>query len=195
MSNRKILAGFAAAALLALAACSTQKGPATEAVNAAQAALANVSAEAARYLPSDLEGVQASFNALRGQLEAKDYKSVLANAPALLTSINSLQDAVTARKAAVEAATVEWGALSTDLPRMVTAIQDRLDSLAKSRRLPRNLTQASYDAAKSGFDSLKATWDAATTAAAAGDPVDAVAKGREVQARGNEILTLLGMSG
>jgi hypothetical protein len=195
MLSKKILAAIAASAFLALAACSTQKGPATEAVNAAQAALTAVREEAARYLPSDLQGVEASVASLADQLAKKDYKSVLANAPALMTSISSLSDAVSARKAAVEAATAEWTTLSADLPNMVSAIQSRLDVLAKSKRLPKNLTQAAYDSAKAGFDSMRSTWDAATAAATAGDPVDAVAKAREVQAKGNEVLTLLGMSG
>jgi hypothetical protein len=195
MRNNKILAGIAAAAFLALAACSTQKGPATEAVNAAEAALATVREEASRFLPSDLQGVEASVSALKAQLASKDYKSVLANAPALMTSINSLTDATSARKAAVEAATAEWTTLSADVPNMATAIQSRLDTLAKSKRLPKNLSQASYDSAKAGYDSLKATWDAANAAAAAGDPVDAVAKAKEVQSKGNEVLALLGMAG
>jgi hypothetical protein len=195
MRNKKILAGVAATAFLALAACSTQKGPATEAVNAAQTALATVRDEAAKYLPSDLQGVEASFNALKDQLAKKDFKSVLANAPALMTSINSLVDATSARKAAVDAATAEWGTLSADVPKMASAIQSRLEMLAKSRHLPKNLSQASYDSAKAGYDGLKSTWDAANAAAAAGDPVDAVAKAKEVQTKGNEILALLGMAG
>jgi hypothetical protein len=193
MRKHKLFAAVAATALLALAACSSQKGPATQAVDAATAALSSVRDEAARYLPSDLQGVEASVNALKDQLAKKDYKSVLANAPALMTSINSLSDAVSARKSAVDAATAEWGTLSADLPKMVSAIQSRLDILAKSKRLPKNLTQASYDAAKAGFDSMKTTWDAATAAATAGDSLDAVAKAREVQSKGNEVLALLGM--
>jgi hypothetical protein len=195
MRNKKILAGVAATVLLALAACSTQKGPATQAVSAAEAALATVREEATRYLPSDLQGVEVSVAALKDQLAKKDYKSVLANAPALMTSINSLSDATSARKAAVEAATVEWGTISAEVPKMASAIQSRLDMLAKSRRLPKNLSPASYESAKSGFDGMKATWDAANAAAAAGDPIDAVAKGREVQSKGNEVLASLGMAG
>lgn len=195
MLNNKILAGIAATAFLALAACSTQKGPATEAVTAAETALATVREEASRFLPSDLQGVEASVSALKAQLASKDYKSVLANAPALMTSINSLTDATSARKAAVEAATAEWSTLSADVPQMAAAIQSRLDTLAKSKRLPKNLSQASYDSAKAGYESLKGTWDAANAAAAAGDPVDAVAKAKEVQSKGNEVLALLGMAG
>ena len=120
---------------------------------------------------------------------------MLANAPALMTSINSLTDATSARKAAVEAATAEWSTLSADVPQMAAAIQSRLDTLAKSKRLPKNLSQASYDSAKAGYESLKGTWDAANAAAAAGDPVDAVAKAKEVQSKGNEVLALLGMAG
>ena len=40
MHRNKLLAGLMAAALLVVAGCSTQKGPATEAVTAAETALA-----------------------------------------------------------------------------------------------------------------------------------------------------------
>ncbi|MEY2854056.1 MAG: hypothetical protein RL030_1188 [Pseudomonadota bacterium] len=195
MRNKKILAGVVAVAFLALAACSSQKGPASQAVAAAEAAFAGIREEASKYLPSDLQGVEASVAALQAQLASKDYKSVIANAPALMTSINSLTDATSARKTAVDAATAEWAAISTDVPKMASAIQTRLETLAKSKRIPKNLSATSYDSAKAGYDNLKATWDAANAAAAAGDPIDAVAKGKEVQAKGNEVLALLGMAG
>ena len=54
MRNTRILAGLLAATLLAVGACSSQKGPATEAVTAAENALAGVRAEAAAYVSDAL---------------------------------------------------------------------------------------------------------------------------------------------
>jgi hypothetical protein len=192
--THRILAGVVAAAFLALAACSTQKGPATEAVAAAETALAGVRDAAAKYVPNDLQGVEASLAALKTSLANKDYKAVIAAAPALMTSIQSLGGAADAGKAAFDSATAEWATLSTDLPKMVSAIQSRVDILSASKKLPKNVSAEAFESAKAGFDSIKSTWEAASAAFNGGNPVDAVAKAKEVQAKGQEVLALLGMS-
>jgi hypothetical protein len=76
---------------------------------------------------------------------------------------------------------------------LVEAIQGRMDILGKSKKLPKNLSQESYDSAKSGLEMIKSTWAEATTAFASGNVMDAVAKAKEVQTKGNEVLQLLGM--
>lgn len=194
MRTHRILAGVVAAAFLALAACSSQKGPATEAVTAAETALATVRDAAAKYVPNDLQGVEASLAALKASLANKDYKAVLAAAPAMMTSIESLGGAANAGKAAFDAATAEWASLSTDVPKMVTAIQSRVDILSSSKKLPKNVSADAFNSAKAGLETMKSTWEAATAAFNGGNPVDAVAKGKEVQAKGQEVLALLGMS-
>ncbi|MDR2214416.1 MAG: hypothetical protein LBE59_01070 [Nevskiaceae bacterium] len=195
MGKSNFLIGLAAAAALILAACAAQEEqPAVEAVDLAQTALGIVRDEAAKYLPSDLQGVETSVAALSQQLENGNFEDVLANAPALMTSINSLRDAVTARKAVVDAALAEWGTLNAEVPKMVNLIQTQLDDLSKLTKLPKEMPRATYNSARTGFRDLQAAWKAASTAAEAGDPLGAVAKAKEAQAKANEVLMLLGQA-
>jgi hypothetical protein len=107
------------------------------------------------------------------------------------------QQAQAAAKLAQEqaAASAEWATLSTDLPKMVSAIQSRVDILSQSKSLPKNLSKESFEAAKLGLDAINASWAQATAAASSGDSLGAVANARVVQEKGAEVLALLGMSG
>lgn len=105
------------------------------------------------------------------------------------------QEAKAAAQAAQEAARAEWSTLNADLPKMVSAIQSRVDILSKSKKLPKNLSKESFDAAKAGLDLINSTWAEATAAAASGNAMDAVAKARVVKEKGGEVLALLGMPG
>ncbi len=178
--------------------CAGQKEPATKALAEAEAAIASVRDDASRYAPEDLRGIEATHAALKANLANGDYKAVLAGAPQLMSAVDSLKTSVAARKAEAEAAAAaasgEWNALAEDVPKMVQAIQSRVDTLGASRKLPRNVSQGSFDQAKSGLDMMKTTWAEASSDYSAGDPVNAVAKAKRVQEKGAEVLKLLGMS-
>jgi hypothetical protein len=77
---------------------------------------------------------------------------------------------------------------------MVDAIQSRVDILGQARKLPKNISQEAFDAAKSGLESMKATWAEATAAFASGDAVDAVSKANSVKQMGTDVLQKLGMT-
>jgi hypothetical protein len=190
---------IAAMAVLVLAvACTNQKGPATKAVADAEAALAAFRDDAARLLPDDLSGVDATVASLKDSLAKSDFKAVMAAAPDLSNRIAALRDATAAKKAEWEAANAaareQWNVYAADLPKMVEAIQSRVDILGKARQLPRNVSQEAFDGAKSGLDWMKSTWAEATDAFNAGNAVDAAAKAQTVKEKGNEVLGLLGLA-
>jgi hypothetical protein len=143
------IAVLAAAAMIV--ACSGQKGPATQAITAAETALAAIKDDAAKYVPDNLASVESQLTGLKDSLAKGDYKAVMAGAGGLTTAITSLKDAAAAKKtemeAAVASATTEWSSLSADLPQMVTAISDRVGILSNSKKLPKNVPQASFDSA------------------------------------------------
>jgi len=186
-----------AVALLAIG-CANQKGPAEQAVAQVESALAGFRDEAAKYAPGDLKDIDASLASLKEKLGKGDYKSVLASAPELTATIDNLKQIVSTKKseaeAAMTAATAEWSSLSADVPKMVEAIQSRVDILGKSRKLPKNVSQEAFDAAKSGLESMKSVWAEATSAFASGDAVGAVAKANSVKQTGADVLQKLGMS-
>lgn len=186
------------ATALLLVGCANQKEPAMKLVADAESALAAVKDDAAKYAPADLQSVEASVATLKDQVAKGDYKAVLAGAPAVMSAIDSLKAAAAAKKseaeAAMAAAATEWSSLSADVPRMVEAIQSRVDILGKAKKLPKNVSQEAFDSAKSGLDSMKSLWAEATGAFTSGDAVNAVDKAKGVKAKGEEVLKLLGMS-
>jgi hypothetical protein len=196
MKKASVLA--ACAALLLAAGCASQKEPATKAIADAEAALAGFRDDAAKYLPDDLQSVEGTIASLKDNLQKGDYKAILAAAPELTSKLNALKDAAASKKAemeaAIEKAKSDWTGFAADLPNMVSAIQSRVDILSKSKKLPKNLDAASFDAAKSGLATMKSTWDEAMAAFGSGNALDAAAKAQQVKDKGNEVMQLLGMT-
>jgi len=189
---------LAVLAALAIAGCASQKGPAEQAVASAESALASVRDMAQKYAPEQLGGVEAQLQSLKDSLAQGDYKGVLAAAPALTTAISSLKDTATAKQAEAEAALAKakdaWGPMSADVPKMVDAIQSRVDILSKSHHLPKGVTKDSLQAAESGLSSMKSAWSDASNAASSGDFTTAMSKGQAVKDQATQIMQSLGMS-
>lgn len=181
-----------------LVACANQKEPAEKAIAKVESAISSVRDDAAKFAPDALQSVDSTLAGLKEKLAQGDYKSVLAGVPQLTAAVDSLKETVAGKKAEFDAqmasALEKWNSLSTDVPKMVDAIQSRVDILGKSKKLPKNVSQQAYDSAKSGLESMKATWAEATSAFASGDAVNAVNKASSVQQTGNEVLQKLGMT-
>jgi len=153
---------------------------------------------AQKYAPDQLQAVDAQFNGVKDSLSKGDYKGVLAAMPGLNSAISGLKDAATAKQADAEAAAAKakdaWGPMSTDVPKMVDAIQSRVDMLSKSRHLPHGVTKDSLAAAKSGLDSMKSAWSDASNAASSGDYSSAMSKAEAVKDQAAQIMQSLGMA-
>jgi hypothetical protein len=149
-------------------------------------------------VPDQLATVDAQLASLKDALSKGDYKAVLAGAPALTAAIGSLKDSAAAKAADAEAAMAKakdaWGAMSTDVPKMVAALQSRVDMLSKSHHLPAGVTKDALASAKSGLDSIKSTWTDATAAASSGDFTTAMAKGSTVKDQATASMQSLGMT-
>jgi hypothetical protein len=188
---------LATLAAVLVVGCANQKAPAEQAVAGAETALAAVRDDAQKYVPDQLQAVDAQLAALKDSLTKGDYKSVLTGAPTLNSAISSLKDAAEAKKADTEAALTKakdaWGPLSAEVPKMVDAIQSRVTALSKSHRLPRGVTKDGLASAKSGVDSLKSMWSDASSAAASGDFTTAVTKAQAAKDKAAEIMKSLGM--
>jgi len=196
-TRSSLLVAGLAAALLAVG-CAGQKEPATKAVADAEAALSSIREDASKYAADELKTADDAIAALKSNLEKGDYKAILAGAPALATQVEGLRKTVADKKAeaeaALEAAKGKWAEASTDLPKMVGAIQSRLDILTKSKKLPKGLDKATLDQAVASFDAMKASWTEATNAATSGNFVDAMGKADAIKAKGAEVMAALGMT-
>lgn len=185
-------------AAMFIVGCANQKAPAEQAIASADSALAQVRDMAQKYAPDQLQQVEAQLNGLKDSAAKGDYKSVLAAAPAVMTAIGGLKDAAAAKQAEAQAAMAKakdaWNSMSTDVPKMVAAIQSRVDILSKSHHLPKGVTKDAVASAKSGLDSMKSAWNDATTAASSGDFATATTKGQAVKDQATQIMQSLNMS-
>jgi hypothetical protein len=177
-------------ALVLLSACASDKAPAEQAMKAAEAAVAGVKAEAAKWVPDQAQALDASLASVKDKFAKGDYKAVLTEAPALAGRAKDVAAAATAKQAAL---TKSWEAMSAGLPKMVEAVKSRVDILSKSKKLPANVTKEQFEAAKAGLAEATKGWDDATAAFKGGNVADAVAKADAVKKRAVEALQALGM--
>jgi hypothetical protein len=104
-----------------------------------------------------------------------------------------LQETVVSKKTQNAAATNEWEDLSEQVPQLISAIQNRVDTLSGSRKLPAEVNKDAFEAAKAAFESMRYSWAEANAAFNAGKATEAADKGRMVKAKGEELQHQLAM--
>jgi hypothetical protein len=188
----------AALAVVLLVGCNTQKGPAEQALASAAAALDAVRDDAQKYAPEQLGGVEAKLSDIKGSFQKGDYAGVVAAAPGLTSAIASLKDAASAKKGEAEQALAkakdDWGPASSAVAKMVDEIAKRVETLSKTKKLPKGVSKDAVAAAKTGLDSLKSSWADATNASSSGDFTTAMAKAQAVKDKASAIMKSLGMN-
>lgn len=193
MHLSKVLVAIAATALM-FTGCARQKHEATEALTKIETSLAGLKDDGEKYAPIAYQGVESTLGMLKDSLKKEEYKTVLAGTPQLEKAVDTLKDAIIAGKEQATAATAEWNTLTEEVPKMVESIQSRVDTLSKSRKLPKNVTKEAFESAKSGLESMKSEWNEATAAFNDGKAPEARDKGQMVKAKGHEVMTSLGMT-
>jgi len=204
MKSRSLFTGFLSMvfAALLLAGCANQMEPAKKAIADIEAAISAAGPDASQYVPDQLGTVTQQLGDLKAKFDQKDYKGVIAAAPALLTQAQALAGAAASAKEAAEAAKAaalealgaEWTTLSAALPAQVAAIESRVNILSKSKKLPANLDQATFDSVKAGLADAKTLWDEATAAQASGNVEAAVTAARQVKEKADAAMAALGMT-
>jgi hypothetical protein len=192
MQISKLLMGLAASALL-ITGCSNQKNPATNAVTQAESAVNEVRVDGAKYAPEELKTTEATLAKMKENLAKEDYKDVVESVPQFNKEVSALREVVVSKQTQMVAATNEWEVLSEEVPKVVEAIQIRVDALSGSK-LPKEVNKEAFEAAKAGLESMKTTWAEATAAFSAGNAMEAADKARIVQAKGEEVKGQLGMN-
>lgn len=173
-----------------LSACASDKVPAETALKAAEGAVNTTVAEASKYVPDEAKALQDSLNSLKDNFAKGEYKAVLAGAPDLTAKTKALADAAAAKKADL---TKSWADVSGGLPKVLEAIQGRVDILSKAKTLPANLDKTAVDGAKTGLESMNKAWADAQASFSAGNLADALAKANALKSQAAEMMTKLGM--
>ena len=182
-------------AAFAIAGCANKMAPAQKAIADIEAAVAAAGEDATKYIPAEVQAVNDQVTNLKAMFDKKDYKGVLAAAPAVLTQAQGLTSAAAAKKTEMmDAYAGEWSTLSSSVPEAVAAIQSRVDVLSKSKKLPAGMDAATLDSVKTGLSEANSMWSQATEAQAAGDLEQAVTLAQQVKTRTDELLTTLGMT-
>lgn len=187
------------AALMAMViiGCSNQKGAAEQAVAGAESALSAVRDMGQKYVPDQLAATDAQLAAVKESLAKGDYKGVLAGVPPLNSAIGALKESAAAKASEAEAAMAKakdsWGSTSAEVPKMVAAIQSRVDILSKSHHLPAGVTKDALANAKSGLETIKAAWSEAMNSASSGDYSAAMSKAAAVKDQATVLAQSLGL--
>ena len=164
-----------------LVACANQMEPAKNAIDNINSTLNAVSADAQKYIPDQFAQAQSKVAVLTASYEKKDYAAVVAGAPAVLTEVNGLADAASAKKdEMVKALGNEWRSLAASVPQSLSAVQTRIDALSKTKHVPKDID---LGAAKSGLADATSAWDKAQEAFKSGNPADAVTAGKDAQGK------------
>jgi hypothetical protein len=184
-------------AVTLMSACSSQKGPAEQAIARMDNTMTAIHDSAAKYTPDTLQAVEAQVAAIKQSYAKGDYAGVLAAAPGVNTAIANLRQDAGAKQSAVdaEAAKVkqQWRNLTYEVPKLVAGLHTQVDTLSSGHGLPRGVTKASFASAKDGVASLDAMWTEANNTVASGDYAGAVTKGQAVKDKATELMHTLGM--
>ena len=176
--------------LTLVAACASDKGPAEQAMKAADAAITEIRGEAAKWVPDQARALESSLASVKEKFGKGDYKAVLAEAPPLANRAKEVAAAAAAKKGEL---TKSWEEMSVGLPKMVDAVKSRVDILSQSKKLPANVSKEKFEAAKAGLAEATKGWEDATAAYKGGNVADAVAKADVVKKKTVEALEALGM--
>jgi len=174
-----------------IAACgSADKGPAETALKAAEAAVNAAKTEVSKYMPDQASALDGGLAAARDKFNKGDFKGALSDAQGVTAKANELVSAVAAKKAELSKA---WQDISTGMPKVVEAIQSRVDILSQAKKLPAGMTAEKFAEAKAGLAEITKQWSEATAASTSGNLTDALAKATAVKKRAAEVLTALNM--
>jgi hypothetical protein len=191
----KIARTILALTAVVLMACTSQKEPAENALAKVEASLNEVRADAEQYAAEELKAADQSIANLKSRLANKEYRLVVIESSGVATRIDALKTTIAEAKANAEAtlaaAQTEWNDLSASVPPLVEKLQARVDQLTRTRKYPKGMDKAAFEAAKSGFETLKTEWSEAGNEFAAGQAANAVRKARNAKARAEELMNTL----
>ena len=193
MKVTNVLMALTASAML-MTGCMSQKDPAENAVTQAEAAMTDLRVDAAKFAPEELKTTETTLAKMKDKLAKEDYKDVIAEVPQFNKEVATLRETLVGRQTQIIAATREWETLNAEVPKAVEEIQVRVDSLASSPRLPKEVDKHEFEAAKASLETMKSDWAAATAAFSSGNATEAADKARGVQNKVDEVKGQLGMN-
>ena len=129
-SKRYVVAILSVAGALFLTACSSNKAPATAAVNAALDSYKAVRADALQYIPEQAKGVEDALTAAKASLDKGDYDAALNGAKGIPDTVKGFAEPIAAKKAEM---TETWKDMSGGVGDMVDTLQKKIITLMSAK--------------------------------------------------------------
>jgi len=178
-----------ACAALLLVACADYETPAKESLAKVEASLKNVARDAEKYAPDELKALQDELAAAKSDFDKGDYEKALLGARSLAAKVPELATTAGKKRGEVmKQLTEDWQRLSTELPKTLDSIGQKVAKLAKSKKPPEG-----FDQAKTDFEAAKSSLADATKASAAGNLEEAVTLAKSAEEKAKAIMATLGM--
>jgi hypothetical protein len=186
------------AALAFLFACTdAAKAPAEAAIKGADAALAGVKAEAAKWVPDQLKAVEGALAQAKDLAAKNDFKGALAVAKDLPAKVAGLAtaaaDAAKAAAAKKDEAMKQFAGVTGPVGQLVDAIKSRLDILGQAKKLPKGIDAKQVAAAKDGLAGVQKELADAGAKLAAGSYQEALAAAAPLKDKALAIAASIGL--
>lgn len=170
---------FVLGILLTTVGCGDRQRDATEeAINAAQAAINSVRAEAEKYVPDQLHAAERTLQSARDSLAKGDYSSALSGAR---DAANKARDLAISAAGTKEDWKKTWNDLNESLPKSMDQVKNRIDAYSHGARMPEGLDKDILEEAKKQYADLKQRWDNAKASAQQGNWGEAIQKSTGLQ--------------
>jgi type I site-specific restriction endonuclease len=198
MKKKLLCAGIVLllAALMVAGCGKADKSAAELAVKSATEAIDKAKTEIGKIAPDEVAALETALASAREKLDKGDYKGALTEAQGLVTKVNDVIAAAKAKKDEVVDKvdlTKQWKDLSQGLPKMMSALQSRVDILSKSKKLPGDLTAEKFAEVKSELASAKEDWTKAQESFKSGNLPDAISSAKAVKEKAVKAMETLGM--
>ena len=180
--TRRPLAPLVAALVLLAAACG--RGPAEEALKAAEASLDAARPAVEKYIPAEMKALTDAASAARAQLKRGNYKAALAAAASLEAKAKVASEAARKKKDELQAS---FAALEKTLPGEVQALRKRLAALARGDASSADMDQETVETARANLDRLAKSWDEARQKLGRDEVVQAVEQAEKVKTQLEEM--------
>jgi len=181
--------GLHLAALL-IAACGSAKRRAESDVAAAERAVAALPADAIKVVPDQVAPLTDAVNQGKDQVSKGDYQAASTSVREVPAKAKLVADSLPARKLALSSA---LDTLGVAMPRNLAAIKARVDSIDRSKRLPRGLDEQELQAAKDTYAAVSAEWSEVLNSYKAGELAAAMTRAQSLKVRVSRSLMALGL--
>lgn len=186
MNTRILKTAALATVMMVLAACNSQKEPASQALTGLESSISELKVDGERFASQQYEAAKKDVADLRASYDKKDYKTVVAGAPAAQKQVSDVRDTIAARRKEAEAAsaraTVEWNGFADEMPRYIDTLEKKL-----AAKRPRKADKGAPSGDALMLANVKNLWADANNLFTTGKPVDATKKAEEARAAAQEL--------